>query len=1342
MQASSLDLRFLEQLKQRLQLSNRRSIYLNALAGRSRNRLNLTDLNQIEPRLAERFIALLLGKPNFRLQFRPRAERWQEEPELGRLMRRLNNMLLDHQDHLAEQGVATFGFGFPIILKRDQEDPSRIIKAPLFVWSLELKRNWRKSNEWTLERSDEFALSSNRSLAAHLLKDMKIRLSPRYDHFMEDGLLDERELMQTVVKQLAQLSPEKQEAEVREALLASWKKGLAPLPTLKDELLELTENGPKLVWGGLFGLYKGQKESLAQDIQEFIQRFDELGQLLRPIGRGDFGEQAVPKLMQHSFPMLPTDPSQQHLLHDLFRGKQIIVQGPPGTGKSQSLTAVLSNLLSNGARCLVVCEKKTALDVLYNNLKELGLEELAVIVEDLYRDRGPLVRSMRARLQQKQKSYKPSSHYLRSLQSMAAYSQQLQGYHEQLLAQLSGEKRWSDLVDEYLELSTTYDRKRIAGQLNPKAFSFENAELEEILRILEEGEPLFRALGSLQHPFNAFSDHFFSNGNTHAVKQELGKKLRGLQNALDAAQSDLLSYLYEYEKLLEDHYSETMSFKGKALEEMRDLIEDGFETSKYFFNKNKGFYRSLLRSVSSKYKKLQDDKEKVLAHYKLLRSFHQRYNYFDFPFLKLDDIDIIIFEDVQKNIGQYSKKLSDWYFERSKDIQRLVNELSLQNMHPHVDFKGRVQELSRNLDIFAESYRKSKIFKVGFRFDSPILRQRLNHLENLYENLGKLLERFEAEFEAYHRLKFFWEQLNTAERQAFRALSEANPPDWQGHFRCWYIYELLERQDQERLPQAESYARLLKYYEEEQERMRKELKQHTLLHWRAKQAQAVDQFNREKAPLKVHSIYNLRGANGGKRTPLRQIFEADPQLFSSFFPVLMVNPSVAAAMLPLTPHLFDVVIFDEASQLRLEDTFSALLRGRLKVISGDSQQMPPSDYFASRESAFLEEEEEDENAWELEKEAVDYLAGSESLLEYSVADGRYEESFLQIHYRSRHPYLIDFSNAAFYGKRLRPVPAQEDYCPIEFRAINGLYENSTNPTEAEAILEELLVLYEQHKAQLPAIGVATFNLKQRNLILEKMQERMSQSETEANAFEALQAAGLFVKNLENIQGDERDILLLSTTFGQREDGRFIQNFGPINRERGYRLLNVLISRAKQKIVLFSSIPQEYILRYRELIPEQGNYGKAIFYAYLAYAQAVSLGNEALRQQILELVYTHSDQKQLEEFNPESRLAGFALRFHRFLSGHLPEGYQLDWQAQLAGLQIPFLLRDGLGRPKLAFFIDLYHADYSEEAYAWDFFRRDYLRRMNIPLERVWTYSWWKQPEAEQARIRAILQALG
>lgn len=154
---------------------------------------------------------------------------------------------------------------------------------------MELKRNWRKSNEWTLERSDDYALSSNRSLAAHLLKDMQIRLSPLYDHFTDDGLLDEKEVLYTVGKQLAQLLPEQKEAEVQADLLASWKKGIVPLPTLKDELLELTENGPKLVWAGLFGLYKGQKESLAQDIQEFIQRFDSLGHLLRPIGQEEFG---------------------------------------------------------------------------------------------------------------------------------------------------------------------------------------------------------------------------------------------------------------------------------------------------------------------------------------------------------------------------------------------------------------------------------------------------------------------------------------------------------------------------------------------------------------------------------------------------------------------------------------------------------------------------------------------------------------------------------------------------------------------------------------------------------------------------------------------------------------------------------------------------------------------------------------------------------------------------------------------------------------------------------------------------------------------------------------------
>lgn len=1343
MQSTSLDLRFLENLKQRLRISNRRSIHLNALPGRYLTRLDLCKLDLIEENLSQKFLNQLLSNPKSNIKIRIAPDQVGDK-EIQKIIRRLTSSLIENKDHYAEHGVETFGFGYPILLRRDTKDPSRIIKAPLFIWSLDIKRNWRKANEWEISRQDDYSVLSNLSLAAHLLSDVEIQLAPLYDHLMDDGLLDKDELAGILHKQFSQLLFDPQPG-----LHQQFRQQLDAVPEAflsKEEIEALPLKEPKILWSGVFGLFRSQKESIAKDVDQFIHGLDDFQDQLKQLeqnkqaGRSSF--------MKHTFSIVETDPSQQHLLHALGRGENLIIQGPPGTGKSQTLTGILTNALSNGGRCLVVCEKKTALEVLFNNLKDLGLGELAVIVEDVYRDRRKLVSSVRERLKHQPPPYKPSPNFIRLLQSCAMQVQRLQKYHEKLLAPICNNDRWSSIVSKYLEAQAKFPKEKLEAYLKARDFRFTTDEFELVTRVLEEGEPLFRALGSLQHPFNAFHERFFEIPNTHQVSTELKKSVEDLLFVVESAQTDLLAYLYQYEKLLEEHYSTVLAQKARLADEVVDMIENGFKSSKFFFNKNKGVYRNFLGGISKKYKQLKEDKIVVLKNYTLLKNQHEKYEYFDHQFVSISNIKEVTFESIKKNTEEYQDKIGDWYGKKDAIIREYVNNLKIGFVHPHVDFKKQTKEITRNLDLFAQNFMKSKVFKVPFGFKNSIIRERLNNLEELDENLKKLSENFEEEFAAYHPLKYFWINLNKTQQAAFQGLASANIDNWTAYFKSWYYHNLLNAYADENIPQESHYRNIIRNYKKEEKEMRKGLINHSLRYWRAKQAQAVQRFNKEKAPLKVHSVYNLRGNTGGRRTPLRQIFEADPELFTAFYPVLLVNPSVCASMLPLKPHLFDVVIFDEASQLRLEDTFSALMRGNYKVVSGDSQQMPPSSYFQTAK-VILEQEEmilddqQDPESWELENEAIDYLSSSESLLEYSIADGNYKEEFLQVHYRSQHPHLIDFSNAAFYGRRLTPMPAQEEYQAIQFHYINGLYKDGINQKEAKAVVDKLLTIAkEADPLQLPSVGVATFNLHQRNYILEEIQKTMIEDVEAAGLFERLFNAGLFVKNLENIQGDEQDILLISTTFGTKEDGSFLQNFGPLNRQQGYRLLNVIITRAKHKIEIYSSIPPENYSQYRQLIEEKGNNGKGILYAYLNYAKAVSEGDEKSRQSILNFLFEHCLHKPIYNINARfDEYHDFEKLVFEYLLEELPD-YTIKQNARYAGFPIPLLIQNEKNEAAIALYFDLFHDFASEEAYAWDIFREAHLTKMGFTVGRVWSYSWWQNTEAEKSRVLALIhQAL-
>lgn len=489
-------------------------------------------------------------------------------------------------------------------------------------------------------------------------------------------------------------------------------------------------------------------------------------------------------------------------------------------------------------------------------------------------------------------------------------------------------------------------------------------------------------------------------------------------------------------------------------------------------------------------------------------------------------------------------------------------------------------------------------------------------------------------------------------------------------------------------------------------------------------------------------MYNKRGSRGEKRNSLRKIINTDFDLFTDFFPIVMLSPTVCSSVIPMNEGLFDLVIFDEASQLRLEDTFPALLRGKIKIISGDSQQMPPSNFFQGGTSVLNptdEDYEEEMSASEIQtahrntSNSLD-LADSESLLVYAE-NCSYKQSYLQVHYRSQHPFLIDFSNHAFYGKRLIPMPAKIEYKPIEFIEVNGLYEDQVNRDEARQVVDILLNHIKPLKnGKYPSVGVATFNLYQRNLILEEI-TKSRQLKPEYDKKIADLGSDLFVKNLENIQGDERDIIILSTTFGKRMDGSFRQNFGPIIQRNGYKLLNVIITRAKYKVYVCTSIPQEHYNSYISLLQQMKNNGRAIFYSYLAYAKSVSENNIETRDELLKQLYENCDSKTFElDHDVYGSESPFEEEVYYQLASKVGQDRLLQ-QFKIGGFRIDLVVKSKVtGKPIIAIECDgaKYHS--SNEAYSWDMFRQSQLEKQGFTFYRIWSANWWNSLEKELKKL--------
>jgi hypothetical protein len=324
-------------------------------------------------------------------------------------------------------------------------------------------------------------------------------------------------------------------------------------------------------------------------------------------------------------------------------------------------------------------------------------------------------------------------------------------------------------------------------------------------------------------------------------------------------------------------------------------------------------------------------------------------------------------------------------------------------------------------------------------------------------------------------------------------------------------------------------------------------------------------------------------------------------------PVWMASPETVSQIFAREP-LFDVVIFDEASQCRLEEALPVLLRGKRVVIAGDPKQLPPTRFFESTVAQSEDEPiETDQQLFEMQQGEIEDLLGA--ALNLSI-----QQCYLDVHYRSRNADLIGFSNEHFYGARLQAIPGHPSnrsrFAPLTLYRADGTYKDGENAKEAERVVQVVKDLL--RRADPPSIGIACFNIDQRDLIVEALDEaaaedadfgkRLAVSRTRRGgaAFE-----GLFVKNLENVQGDERDHIIISTTYGPDEKGRFYRRFGPLGRAGGGRRLNVLVTRAREEVHIVTSIPAEAYRAVPPVPPGQSPGGAWLLFAYLHYAEQLA-----------------------------------------------------------------------------------------------------------------------------------------
>jgi hypothetical protein len=464
---------------------------------------------------------------------------------------------------------------------------------------------------------------------------------------------------------------------------------------------------------------------------------------------------------------------------------------------------------------------------------------------------------------------------------------------------------------------------------------------------------------------------------------------------------------------------------------------------------------------------------------------------------------------------------------------------------------------------------------------------------------------------------------------------------------------------------------------------------------------------RPRSDVGAAAVIRREAEKKKKHMPVRTLIDRSRHVTQAIKPCFMMSPLAVSQYLPADLH-FDVVIFDEASQVSPGDAINCIYRGLALILAGDQKQLPPGNFFGAATP-------DDDEEW---SEDSDDTAEFESILDHAKACGAYRSLTLRWHYRSMHEALIAFSNASFYKGQLVTFPSRHGDGPdvgVELFWVDGTYRRGTsrdNPEEAAAVAERVMRHYDTRPAL--SLGVVTFSEAQAEAIDTALTRARQERPDLDRFFTTDRLHGFFVKSLESVQGDERDVLIFSIGYGPDENRKITMNFGPLNKQGGWRRLNVAITRARYRNEIVSSIRADDI-------PESvTTEGLRHLRRYLDYA---ARGLPALA---LDTSAAGDAESPFEE---------------SVISVIRSWGYELTPQVGTAGYRIDIGVRHP-GHPgvyALGVECDGYQYHSSKVARDRDRLREKVLRGLGWNLHRIWGTAWYRDRNGEERKLRAAIE---
>ncbi len=826
---------------------------------------------------------------------------------------------------------------------------------------------------------------------------------------------------------------------------------------------------------------------------------------------------------------LDVDSSQMEAVVESGRGKSFILHGPPGTGKSQTITNMIANALFQGKRVLFVAEKMAALSVVQNRLEKIGLAPFCLELHSNKVTKKHFLEQMDLVLNAKK--LKSPDGYGGTSDELYAERQELINYMEALHSRGANGLSLYDCISEYLQSDSdeleghTYP----AGQLNV-------AFIEKCKGLVESTEAVVNLVGSPgRHPLTGLEP----TDNKTATLDEIRQLL-----------ADFITLWPKYDEQRE-RFATVMSFSLTTEEDMKWLAQlsaciDRCTALECPLN---GIVNMDVDSERRHWKDIQA--KWFLPRFFAKRSFQKELR--QYGNIAVDNVEELfsLVEDVDGLLSGYARKKDERY---SDCRQRFIGSM-------------------------AGGW---KAFRQDFKDCSDGLLATFSRLESLADRLGQLTasrhaidadstQRFSGWIANYALVRDWchWvdkkRELNAAGLTPVVTMIETegrSPAAAIGAYLKGMYHQMvttaIDDSQQLRKFNGQLFRQQIEQYKENTRRFQ-ELSKAELY---SRLVSRIPSAATASADGSEVSILKRNIANGGRGNSIRTIIDNIPTLLPRLCPCMLMSPLSVAQFLDLSNDKFDLVIFDEASQMPTSEAVGAIARGKALIVVGDSKQMPPTSFFTSSQ---VDEDEAD-------------IDDMESILD-DCRTLSMREYYLSWHYRSKHESLIAFSNSQYYDNRLLTFPSVDDQnVKVRMVKVDGEYDKGrtrSNPEEARAITDEVMRRLADKELQRLSIGIVSFSKVQQNLIEDILSEELDRHPDLKDV-----ALGgkepLFVKNLENVQGDERDVILFSVGYGPDKSGKVSMNFGPLNNAGGERRLNVAVSHARYEMIVYSTLTSNQI----------------------------------------------------------------------------------------------------------------------------------------------------------------------